>query len=175
MLTLALASDIAAATAINPTEYIISLSIKVQTWLQSIKSPQISKLSTARVEAHINSNTAYIFLNDRGVPIGSTFIEPLPERCFLDWNLTDLDIRSSLFMTRFLLDPEYIGKKIGDNMICQIKDKCVKEGKVMVLDTLETNTAVRRFYERNGFVFRGIFTDMEGNLEVVVACYVWKP
>ncbi|KAJ3082118.1 hypothetical protein HK100_009755 [Physocladia obscura] len=160
----------------SSAEYIESLSLKVQSWLKSINSPQISELSISRVQSYIDSNAAYLFIdNDNDTPIGSVFIEPLPEHHYLEWGLTDLDLQSALYMKRFMLDPTHIGKKIGDDMIREIQNLCLLEGKVMVLDTLETNAAVRKFYERNGFIFRRIVKDMEGDVELILACYCGRP
>ncbi|KAJ3099239.1 hypothetical protein HK100_004933 [Physocladia obscura] len=156
----------------NPSIFITNLAHKIQTWLKSIESAQHIEIEPHHAQMHVDSNTAYIFkdiLDD--TPIGSVFLEPLPTKIRTGFNLMELEKSSAVYMTRFMLDPEYIGNKIGDVMLQEIQNVCSKKGVAIVLDTWEGNAKLRKFYERNGFSFRGIFGKVEGGEEFFVACY----
>ncbi|KAJ3113134.1 hypothetical protein HK100_002083 [Physocladia obscura] len=161
----------------TPATFISTLSQKVQTWLQSIKSLQQIEIALHKAQTHVDSNTAFIFFNNDNVPIGSVFLEPLPETIRTDWNLdNDLDTNSAVYMSRFMLDSKYIGNRIGDVMMRRIQELCLQKRSAIVLDTWEGNAKLRRFYERHGFVLCGVFpeTGDDGNDVYFVSCYVWN-
>ncbi|MCC6612245.1 MAG: GNAT family N-acetyltransferase [Anaerolineae bacterium] len=149
----------------------IALSERVQDSLtRSGSLQQIGPIARETFEVKIRSGNAYV-IERAGVLVGGYFLEPLnfAQRAF--WRLDALD-RRFWFLSRFMLDPEFQGQRLGEQIVRELQRRTTLEPNgALILDCWEGNESLRAYYSGLGFRLHGLFPEGEYRIAVMV----WMP
>ncbi len=150
---------------------VIALSARVQQKLTNSGSlQQIGPLAPDTLQHMIRSGNAYVIeLSDR--LIGSVFLEPLVFAQYAAWNLVASD-RRFWFLSRLMLDPDYQGRRLGEQIVREIQRRmAIEPNGALALDCWAGNHALRAYYESLGFEQHGVFDENDYQIAVMT----WVP
>ncbi|MBE0691216.1 MAG: GNAT family N-acetyltransferase [Anaerolineae bacterium] len=150
---------------------VIALSARVQERLtRSGSRQQIGPITSGIMDAMIKAGNAYVIEVENALA-GSFFLEPVSFSQRAIWLLDTID-RRFWFLSRLMLDPDYQGRRLGEQTIRELQRRMTMEPNgALLLDCWAGNDQLRAYYANLGFQLHGIFD--ENNYQIAVM--LWLP
>ncbi|KAI8893655.1 acyl-CoA N-acyltransferase [Globomyces pollinis-pini] len=154
---------------INELEFMIKLSQSVQIWLRNRSSLQEIEVSKQEAITAINREIAYFILfMDNPAPIGMILVDKKPS----DHVISLLHLENCgqvIFLSKFMLDPDYIGQGIGEQFLNTVLPNAIPiTNQILALDCWAGNENLRKLYQKCGFTLFGVFPEQDWEIAVYV-------